>query len=159
MANTGFLIQPKLKKVTNDLNEFPLDVNNELCSVSGLPQATMNNPIDSSTYRILNTGTCPVDPSDEVELTISGEYDGISTFYFNAILSESLSENIEIEVDYSFKDGSAVTPGFPFLMNITTGATTGNTTQIYDAISTVTDIQITVLGVNPNPAGGKTIIY
>lgn len=44
MANTGYRIYPRLKKVTTDGTEQPLDVNNRLCSLSGLPQDTMNNP-------------------------------------------------------------------------------------------------------------------
>ena len=51
MAYTGFRIRPTLKKVTNDVNEFPLDINNNLCSTSGLPQDIQPNPTNAPTYR------------------------------------------------------------------------------------------------------------
>lgn len=60
MANTGYQINPQLKKVTDDVNEYPLDVNNHLCSLTGLPQDTKPNDPSSSDYRILNPTSCPV---------------------------------------------------------------------------------------------------
>lgn len=50
MANTGNKIYSKLLKVTNDINQYPLDVNNELCSVSGLPQDEKPNSIGDVNY-------------------------------------------------------------------------------------------------------------
>jgi hypothetical protein len=60
MAYTGNKIQPTLKKVTNDANEFPLDINNNLCSVSGLPQATMPNSQAAPNYIVANSGCNPI---------------------------------------------------------------------------------------------------
>lgn len=57
MANTGYRITPTLRRVTDDVNEFPLDINDQLCSVTGLPQATMPNPSSSPDYRVRD-GSC-----------------------------------------------------------------------------------------------------
>lgn len=62
-GNSGWQINPRLKWVSNDANEFPLDVNNELCSISGLPQKTMLNTTDNANYRISNPAACPVSSS------------------------------------------------------------------------------------------------
>lgn len=59
-TNTGYLIQPRLKKVTADSNQFPLDQYNLLCSVTGNPQATMANPTSSPTYKIIDYVKCPI---------------------------------------------------------------------------------------------------
>lgn len=50
MTNTGKKIYSKLAKVTNDINQYPLDANDELCSVTGLPQATKLNTFGESDY-------------------------------------------------------------------------------------------------------------
>ena len=60
MPNNGKKIQPTLKKVTDDVNQFPLDVNNNLCSVSGLPQARQANPSIAPTYRVDNFACEPI---------------------------------------------------------------------------------------------------
>ena len=60
MANTGYQINPQLKKVTNDANELPLDINNMLCSLTGLPQDLKANPTTSPDYKILNPTGCTV---------------------------------------------------------------------------------------------------
>lgn len=200
MANTGFLIQPQLKKevVTSDyanLAAFPttgsagvfykaldtglvywwqsgayetvnpaLDANNELCQESGLPQATMANPTDSPTYRIMNTDTCPVDPSDEVYLTIYGEYFGtpLNKFTFTVTLSSALSEDILINFSASYKeDGVTKIVGGISGIYLTAG-TSSDTLDVPNDItigSDVTDITVYDIIVSPNPAGGKTIIY
>ena len=43
--NTGYKGYSTLLKVANDGNNSPLDINNNLCSESGLPQATKSNTI------------------------------------------------------------------------------------------------------------------
>lgn len=85
MANTGYLIQPRLKKVTNDLNQYPLDINNNLCSISGLPQATMDNSSTNSNYKVLNTTACPIDvPVNCIGYNLSpGGSGGFSVEYFD----------------------------------------------------------------------------
>lgn len=60
MAYTGYKIQPTLKKVTDDVNEYPLDINNQLCSISGLPQDTMPNPEFDPTYRVEDDACDPI---------------------------------------------------------------------------------------------------
>jgi hypothetical protein len=62
-VNTGYLIQPKLKKVSDDGNNYPLDENNHRTdggNPSGLPQQKMDNSVDSGTYKVYNTGACPI---------------------------------------------------------------------------------------------------
>lgn len=49
---TGDRINPKLKKVTDDVNELPLDVNNNLTSFTSLPQAIMDTPTNDNRYRV-----------------------------------------------------------------------------------------------------------
>lgn len=158
--NTGFLIQPKEKKVTNDVNEYPLDINNDLCSVSGLPQALRNNPIDSPTYRILNTTACPVDPSEEVQLLIFGTYNnGTQSFEFNGSISEVLTENLTVAFTTTYKENGIEYLGVGDTFTITAGSTTYSNSIYFPISGVVTDISININSVNPNPNGTKTIIY
>lgn len=161
MANTGFLIQPKLKKVTNDDNEFPVDINNELCSVSGLPQATKDNPIDSETYRILNTTACPVDSGDEVDLNVSGEYFSTPSGRFNieANISDILANDLNIDFTFNYRADGVDYYGGSGNIVITIGNTTGSTDVPISVIGTVESVTITIISVTPNPNGTKTIIY
>lgn len=160
MANTGFLIQPTLKKVTNDVNEFPLDINNELCSISGLPQATMANPIDSDTYRILNTTACPVDPSDEVTLTVIGSYSELDgRFVFLATLSAPLDNDLTIGFNYTFEENGFTSVGLGQIIVINLGTTDGTTEQPYSSSATISNVVTNISLVTPNPNGTKTIIY
>jgi len=71
MAKTGYIINPVEKKVTNDSNEFPLDVNGNLCSLSGLPQDTRSNVNTNPTYRIYNPTLCPPNPDLYYNITAS----------------------------------------------------------------------------------------
>lgn len=50
MANTGNKIFTKLLKVTDDINQYPLDINDELCSVTLLPQAEKSNTLGQPDY-------------------------------------------------------------------------------------------------------------
>lgn len=61
MANTGKVIYKRLKKVTDDGTNRPLDVNNVLTSVSGLPQATKLNIVGDPDYvaPVTNEELCP----------------------------------------------------------------------------------------------------
>lgn len=47
---TGYKIHTKLKKVSDDVNEYPLDVNNVRITESGLPQDTKNNTVGDPNY-------------------------------------------------------------------------------------------------------------
>lgn len=47
---TGYKIYTKLKKVSNDVNEYPLDVNNVKITDSGLVQDTKNNVSTDPNY-------------------------------------------------------------------------------------------------------------
>lgn len=59
MPNTGYRIYPTLIKVSDDINEYPLDVNNHRTSVSGLPQDSMAMLITDPRYKVLDS-TCAV---------------------------------------------------------------------------------------------------
>ena len=50
IENTGYKVYTNLLKVTNDGTNRPLDINNNLCSESGLPQAIKDNLITDVDY-------------------------------------------------------------------------------------------------------------
>lgn len=60
--NTGYKGYSTLLKVANDGNNSPLDINNNLCSESGLPQATKSNTIGDPDYiaPVYDIVTCPL---------------------------------------------------------------------------------------------------
>lgn len=61
MANTGYLIYNKLKKVSNDGKNTPLDINNIPTSISGLPQhVVLNDGIITDIQKEENEGSCPL---------------------------------------------------------------------------------------------------
>lgn len=158
--NTGFLIQPKEKKVTNDVNEFPMDVNNELCSVSGLPQALRNNSVDSPTYRIVNTDVCPIDPSSEVNLTVFGTYSSLEQrFQFDAGITSALDNELTVNFNVSYKENGFEFSGVSDTVLFEIGETDVTKIQEYPISGDVTDIVVTITVVTPNPNGTKTIIY
>ena len=73
IVNTGYKGYSTLLKVTNDGNNSPLDINNNLCSESGLPQATKSNTIGDPDYiaPVYDIVTCPL-PSGAT-ITITGK--------------------------------------------------------------------------------------
>ena len=74
--NTGYKGYSTLLKVANDGNNSPLDINNNLCSESGLPQATKSNTIGDPDYiaPVYDIVTCP---TLDTEITpTSYSYDG-----------------------------------------------------------------------------------
>ena len=60
--NTGFKAYLKLVKVTDDGTERPLDSNNKLVSITGLPQDTKNNVVGDVDYiePVLDVISCPI---------------------------------------------------------------------------------------------------
>lgn len=60
--NTGYLIITKLVKVSDDVNQYPLDVNGMRTSDSGLPQANKPNIDTDPDYipKMFNLGYCPI---------------------------------------------------------------------------------------------------
>lgn len=58
-VNTGYAINTKAKKVTDNVSELPLDDNNQLTSQSGLPQSTKAILITDPEYRTISSD-CPV---------------------------------------------------------------------------------------------------
>lgn len=73
LENTGYKAYTDLLKVTDDGTSRPLDINNNLCSESGLPQATKSNTIGDPDYiaPVYDIVTCPL-PSGAT-ITITGE--------------------------------------------------------------------------------------
>ena len=65
--NTGYKGYSTLLKVTDDGTSRPLDINNNLCSVSGLSQATKTNTIGDPDYiaPVYDIVMCPL-PTMEV---------------------------------------------------------------------------------------------
>ena len=61
--NTGYLGYSILAKVTDDVNQYPLDINDQLCSESGLPQHTKPNSASDPDYvaPILDETSCPIE--------------------------------------------------------------------------------------------------
>lgn len=84
MANTGKVIYKRLKKVTDDGTNRPLDVNNVLTSVSGLPQATKLNIVGDPDYiaPVTNEELCP------------------------PLIGETLLKNIYVDMELSGAPGS-----------------------------------------------------
>ncbi len=201
MANTGFLIQPQLKKevITSDyasMSGFPatgtagvfykaldtglvyrwvssayvevdpsLDVNNDLCEESGLPQATMANPTDSPTYRVLNTDACPVDPSSEVilssEITAPDPQTGGTNRYgAKFILSETIDNNLIINYTIRYEDVTSQIKDYDDEITLDTGYLDVETAG-YVALdgSPSGSANVIINSVTPNPNGSKTIIY
>ena len=69
--NTGYKGYSTLLKVTNDGNNSPLDINNNLCSESGLPQATKSNTIGDPDYiaPIYDIVMCPLPATGSIQIT------------------------------------------------------------------------------------------
>lgn len=85
MARTGYRINPQLKKVVDGgpYDGQALDVNNNLCSVTGLPQDTMANPSDSPDYRVLDASCneCFL----ELSYTVENESETTATVTVNVV--------------------------------------------------------------------------
>lgn len=158
MANTGYLIQPRLKRVTDDVNEFPLDENDNLCSETGLPQATIDNPTDSPTYRVLNSSTCPI-TADNYYLSLLD--DGNGNLYADLRLLNGALENATIDIDF---DWSVITnplpTGSPFPINGSSTLLSGTNSVLVNTYNPtgeyLTDLQTS--NANPNTMNGKNII-
>lgn len=77
IENTGYKAYANLLKVTDDGTNRPLDINNNLCSESGLPQATKTNTIGDPDYiaPVYDIVTCPLPISS---ITVIGIYSSTS---------------------------------------------------------------------------------
>ena len=64
MALTGYKGWTQLLKVTDDVNEFPLDAGNALVSITSNPQDSKGNTIGDPDYvaPVYSPGDCPPDP-------------------------------------------------------------------------------------------------
>lgn len=154
MANTGYLIQPQLKRVTDDENEFPLDENDNLCSVSGLPQATMDNPPEDPSYRILDYDSCPV-PTEPYYLSLEDRPTTGTNRELVARLSNEFGAAVTVSESITFDWTGISQPkpsGTPFTFNESNILIAGNSEVIvknYD----FNDEEISSLGTsNPNPS-------
>lgn len=165
MANTGNLIQPRLKYVTDDANEEPLDVNGVKTSISGLPQATVPNPPSSPSYRILDVASCPVDPSYEVALTGSitapePQIGGTNRYGAKFTVSETLDNNLIIDFTINYEDVTSNISSYSDLITLDAGMLETETAGfvITDG-SPAGTADVIINGISPNPNGGKVIIY
>ena len=199
--NTGFLIQPRLKKEVKPIEyttmgDFPtvgqqyvyykaldtgifykwdgdsyevinpaMDVNNQFASVSGLPQATMDNPLDSPTYRVLNTTSCPVDPSEEVTIisevtTPTPQTGGTNRYGAKFIVSEILYNNLIIDFTIHYEDITYSMASYSDLLTLDVAFLEVETSG-YPVIDGSPDgnASVVINSVSPNPNGTKTIIY
>lgn len=77
IQNTGYKGYSTLLKVTADGTNRPLDINNNLCSDSGLPQVSKANTVGQPDYvaPIYDTATCPITPAPNV----------VSSYYYKGI--------------------------------------------------------------------------
>lgn len=99
LENTGYKAYTNLAKVTNDGTNRPLDVNNNLCSESGLPQDIKPNSVSDPNYiaPILDVTFCPINNivRDIVENN-NGNCDG----YFSFKVVTNSSVTIEFTSDF-----------------------------------------------------------
>lgn len=142
-----------------------MDVNNQFTSVSGLPQATMDNPLDSPTYRVLNTTACPVDPSDEVTIisevtTPTPQTGGTNRYGAKFIVSEILDNNLIIDFTIHYEDITSSMASYSDLLTLDVGFLEVETSG-YPVIdgSPAGNASVVINSVSPNPNGSKTIIY
>jgi hypothetical protein len=94
MANTGNRIFSRLLKVIDDGTDRPLDVNNILCSVSGLPEVRKDNISGQSDYiaPTQNLTLCPLPapPASNRQDIYMINYNSDNTFnVINAVLINS----------------------------------------------------------------------
>lgn len=157
--NTGYLIQPTLKYVTDDVDQFPLDVNGDLCSVSGLPQATMATPPSDPRYKVENTTICPLPtppPSDDYTLTPVNVEDGDSSSV-KVVLKNSLGVAVTVTGNISFNYSIALTPALTLTGSKTLLAS--NSERLLDTYdgTTYTYISTTITDISPTTVDGHNI--
>lgn len=104
IENTGYKGYSTLLKITNDGNNSPLDINNNLCSESGLPQATKSNTIGDPDYiaPVYDIVTCPLITE---EIRVTDLYGGVENCGFgndNRVVTSSITLSKPITVDTNF---------------------------------------------------------
>ena len=141
--NTGIKVYDNLKKVSNDGNEYPLDVNNNRCSVSGLPQDIKINASYDPDYipPVTDLTDCPIpetkvyvwgkifeenpinfDNGTQVADIFLRTYKGVDAVTPPADLTEPYNcTNGSIAVGYSMND-----PQFPSTNNYNTSMSNQN---------------------------------
>jgi hypothetical protein len=77
MANTGNKVFSRLLKVIDDGTDRPLDVNNELCSVSGLPEVRKDNTSGDPDYIApsQDLNACPLPQPTMTDYYFEGVYE------------------------------------------------------------------------------------
>ena len=107
--NTGYKGYSTLLKVTNDGNNSPLDINNNLCSESGLPQATKSNTIGDPDYiaPVYDIVTCPLPvlTNKVTSLTATSYLDGNYFINLNLTLQYSVLVNTTLNIDIDTGSG------------------------------------------------------
>jgi hypothetical protein len=89
--NTGYKIYTKLKYVTDDANEYPLDVNGQRTATSGLPQHTKNNTFGDPNYvpPVYTPYSCPLPPEPLTTPTIVATQSPTQyTYNFNFVVTQ-----------------------------------------------------------------------
>lgn len=103
MSNTGQKIWLTLKKVTNDVDEFPLDVNNNLCSASGLPQDTKVNMEGLPDYLPNETDitSCPITTLSPEEPQVELNYCFSAITLEGSVLMKTIVSDLDKPSGYS----------------------------------------------------------
>jgi hypothetical protein len=135
MANTGNKIFLNLLKVSL-VGNFPLDINDELCSLTNLPQATKPNVLGQPNYiaPVLDTAFCIVNiPCNEFltsggmgisdfYVTLENPLGGVLTFDFQA---EGVPDKFEI---------NHVLPGNVFVKKASSNVNAGSNSNDFDSV-------------------------
>lgn len=166
--NTGYLIQPTLKYVTDDVDEFPLDINGDLCSVSLLAQATMSTSISDPRYKVLNTTICPLPtppPLDDVVLSIevtepSPQTGGTNLYGAKVTISEALDNDLTVGFVIDYEVVPSGTNTHTSSLIILQGELTAESpTYLVTDASPAATATATIDSALPNPNGGKNITW
>src|SRR6476646_3384535 len=133
--NTGYKIYTTLLKVSNDGNNYPLDDNDELCSISGLPQSSKTNTFGDPDYiePSLDYSSCPV--LIEVNLDYTSIIEEDNTLTTNVNIDNVLSENIDITITYTTSLSNIIDVVVTILAGDTYGTINSNVLDIGETIS------------------------
>lgn len=152
---TGYQITPGFVKVVDGgpHNGEPADVNNNLVAHSGLAQATMANPSDSPTYRVLNTDCkepttfIPIPiafqpyftlVADQVYTeTMSEAPAPLNTPFFNYFLKNSVTGHYAFMLYFKWNSSSGPGPSVYYTADAITGSPLGGLGNA--AIARITD--------------------
>ena len=142
--NTGYKGYSTLLKVTNDGNNSPLDINNSLCSESGLPQATKSNTIGDPDYiaPVYDIVTCPLPVS------------GITVTSIYSLTSQCGAGDDTKLIVSSIALSSPVTVDTIFTVGVVYSINGSCTTSLSSATTDVTILAGETIGDSPECSGG-----